>query len=202
MITGQSILDALAPALNAGEATDTDLAWWSVAELLRYADQAAKRFGRTTGAFAARDDQAATAGTAAYPLPTGTVSVLRVSIDGRQLRAATADELAALDDDWLTTAGTTGKYTLDALGLGTLTLYPIPASGGDLVVVVHTAPRLASADATIAAPAIFADYLRYRAIGEARRKTGDAAAPEIAQHCDQRADLYERIFAGYYGGAQ
>lgn len=197
MISLTPWITALYPRLNAS--TANDLIWWTDAELRQWAEEALKNLARECGLFTERNELPVFPGGAAYSLPARQISIIHLSLTGRPLRFATVRELEALNRQWQTAQGAVERYTRDVIGLGTITLYRLPAEAAILALLYHETP--ASIEA-VRCPKPVADYFTYAVLGEARAKQGDAAMPEVAAHARERAKLLEAVIRRYWGGAQ
>jgi hypothetical protein len=172
-------------------------------EFYQWADEAAKRLASNCGVFVERDASTTTSpNVAQYPVPAGFVDAIHVSADGRALRPTSVAELDALDSTWPVTTGVVQRYSMDAAGELTITLYRIPLDGESLAFVYHRFPADITAVASVinvASP--IADYFRYAMLAEARRKQSEGAMPEMAAHFDERVALYEKVICSYWGSA-
>ena len=197
------ILTELAPMLNAASVADSDFLFWTQAELYQLADDTIKELARKTLCFATAPPPIALAALpAATALPAGTIAVIYAAFNSVGLRDSNVPELEALDDNWDAAEGTPKRWVED-LGLASMRLYPNPPSAGSLALIVQAFPAAISNTQTLVeAPAPFAGFLLEAIIGRARAKQGDAMQPEVAEHCAQRAAMYEGIFAQYWGGGE
>lgn len=197
-----AVILELLPTLGAGSLAD--LTWCLPDELYQFADEAAKRLGHRAGVFVERDTSTAVlAATPAYPTPARHIDTIHVSLGGQRLRPASVGDLASLDTTWPLTTGIVQRYSMDAGGPGTITLYRIPEAPGTLAVIFHQfPPTIASGSSALAVATPVADYFACAIVAEARRKQSESAMPEMAEHFDQRCAMYEQIFKSYFGGAQ
>lgn len=192
-----TLLTSLLPALNAAALTDSELIFWTTAELYEFADEAAKWLARTAGCFVAAGTLTAS-GTVDLTAPH--ISSIFAAVDGTTLREANVRELEALDSAWESAAGAAQRYTLT--GAQTLRIYPAPASGS-LEVIEHQIPAdITSSAPSLAASTAIAGFLALAILGAARAKEGDASMPEVAAHCADRKNLYGRVLTAIYGGVQ
>ena len=193
------IANAVLDALNAADLAT--LIFWDEASLYAWADEAAMRASRIAELFVDRDTSVTlTPGTGVYTNPDRHVSLLHFALAGLRLTPSTTNELLALSDDPDGDAGAPTRWVEDHKGHDLFRLWPAPTAGGTLEIVVARYPQSITTSApTVTAPLVFGDYLAHRIIAEARRKEGDGSLPEIADAFDQRAGLYEQIFADYWG---
>lgn len=202
-------------SLNA--ASVAELEQWSEDELYGYADYqldaitgdhalVVEAYDGSDVAEGATDYAAVVAGQANYLYPDTPVTVIALALDGAPLYPTSVPELEALSDDWENDACGEGekptRFLLDYLGMSLMRLYPTPSANGRLTIVyIRHNPGVSQAQPIIRIPAPAADQLGFRAIGEARKKEGDAKMPEAAAFCDQILKLYEQVFEDYWGGA-
>jgi hypothetical protein len=193
--------------VNAGEMTSSS--WVTSTELYQWADEAAKRLARETGAFVTYDASISIApGSATYSLPSTHVYTLMAWAvypdgSGQLLRLTSAGQLWALDANWQTTVGDSVRASLDASGPGTLTLYPIPISAGTLAQLLEQFPStITAAASTVLLPTVMQDCFSYRLLAGARGKESPHADLAMASHFAQRADLYTQIAAHLWGEGQ
>ena len=193
-----NVITEILPALGAAHLGDLD--WCTEAELYDYADEAAKRLAHRVGVWVDRvAAQTLTAGIAS--VPTGHVDTIHVSYSNKSLRPASVRELSSLDATWSGTTGTPTRFSMDAGTPGTIVAYP--SKTGTVAVIYHRfQPAVAHGASTIPIATPVQDYFAYSMLAEARRKESDAAMPEMADHFQQRVDLYEQILTAYFGEAQ
>lgn len=185
---------------------NVDDRWVTIAELYQFGDDAAKRLAFALGLFMQYDASVAvTAGTAQYALPTGhTLTVLAwlvyAGLPLQLLRLSTVGQLFALDANWPTTTGNPVRLSLDAGGVGTATLYPVPLSNATLAQVLQAYPAdvLAGASSLPLSP-VLQDYFSYCLLSAARGKESDQAMPEMAKHFGERCKLYEQVMEHLWG---
>ena len=197
-----TILDIL-PTLGASGLSDLD--WCTQAELYQWADEAAKRLSHRVGVFVERDTSTAlVSGTATYPTPTGHVDTIHASVlPSVKLLPSSVQELAALDATWSKTAGPVTRYSMDAAGIGTITVYQIPTAAGTLAVIFHKfIPQIQAGASAIPVCSPVADYFAYAMLAGARRKESDHTMLDMADHFDKRVDMYEQILTHYFGEGQ
>jgi len=188
-----------------GAANWTDLNWCTQSEVYSWLDEAAQRLGEL-GLFVQQNSQTLTPGTAQYPLSANWLQTIHASASGSLLRAASAEELEALDSEWTVTQCVTGepssRYALDAGPLGTITLYPQPADADTLSTIDQVSPATVTYLQTlIPAPPPVSDYCFYFALMRARGKESPNAMPEIAAHAADRVKHLEQVLA-IFGGKQ
>jgi hypothetical protein len=193
------ITDCVLDALNAADLAS--LTFWDTTSLYNWADEAAMRASRLAALFVDRDTSVTlTPGTATYTNPDRHVALLHFALAGLRLVPSTTRELMALSDSPDSDSGTPKRWVTDHKGHDLFRLWPTPNAGGTLAIVVARYPQAITSGApTVTAPTVFGDYLALRIIAEARRKEGDGSLPEIADAFDQRAALYEQVFADYWG---
>lgn len=186
----------------------TNAHWVTLTELYQFADDAGKRLSYTAGLFAVIDTSIAIlAATAAYSLPASHVfTVFAWIVYAGQalqiLRMSSVGQLFALDGNWATTTGDPTRASLDAGGVGTMTLYPNPISAGTLNQICQEFPAIASGGSTVAVSLAFGDYFSYALIAGARGKESDSAMPEIAAHARARMDMYHQVAQHLWGPGQ
>lgn len=200
-----ALIAALLPQLNA--AALTDLTWTSQVELLEYADEGAKRLARHAGVFVVFDSIQLVNGTATYPVPSGWIDSVHVSLTDdlgvtTRLRPSSIGQILALDASWMNTEGAVERYLHDT-GAEIITVYRIPISDGVVNIFHHAYPAdLTATQTLVPLPIPMADYLTYRMLARARDKQSEATMPEMAKHFRARADLYEKIAAQLWGEAE
>lgn len=199
MIDVSALITAMLPALQA-EAVNK-LTFWTETELYQWASEALRRLARSAGVFVERDTSVTVgAGGSTYTLPERHLGVLRISRAGVELEPSTIHELESLSDSWETDAGIPDRWAGDGAGLDTIRIYPQWTAGGALDNVLFRMPAdVTSGAPTVTTPAVVGDYITWRVLAEARRKESDAAMPEMADHFDQLAGLFEDVSRGYYG---
>jgi hypothetical protein len=197
-----ALIANLLPALNA--ATSGDLVYWTSDELYQWADEAAKRLALRAAVFVSVTTQtisSAEAPLAASAVAANAIAPILVAWNSVILRFATVGELEALDDGWEAATGTPKRWTLDR-GLQQLRLYPAPAAAGALLTVALQCPAdISASQASLIGPSPLAGYLAQSVLGQARGRVSDAAMPEIAAHCAQRAEMYIAICEHYWGAS-
>lgn len=197
--TSQTITELL-PALNSG--TTADLTWWSTDELYSYADEAAQRLARSSGAFA--DFDQTTAFSALVQNPAGCLTLLHVAANGIALRPATVREVEALSASWAsdTCPAAPSRWIEDVGGLGTITLYPIPIMC-TLDRLYHAEPAaIAAGTPTVSMPSALAALFYWAMLARARAKEGESQMPDVAAHAGQRVGELEKVALAYYGGTE
>lgn len=201
-VSADQVIADILPAL--GATSLGDLTWASDAELFQWADEAVKRLSHRCGVFVERDTSTSVVAlTSQYPVPTGHIDTIHVTLGGLSLRPSTVADLEALDGTWAVTQGAVKRFSMDADGTGFITLYQVPTTTGTLAWIFHQFP----ADVTTNAPAVdvpspMGDYLAYGMLGDARRKESEAAMPEVAEHCDRMMALMEQVATAYWGPGQ
>jgi hypothetical protein len=183
--------------------TDLDATgtWVTSTELYQFADEACQRLAFLTGAFITYDTSiTVTSGTALYNLPASNVFTLAAWLGSNALRITPVRELFALDAAWSATTGPAARASLDAGGVGTITLYPNPTAGGTLNQLAEEYPAtVALGSSTVPLPVPLQDWLSYEILAAARRKESDAWQPDMADHFDQRSATYREIIQHLYG---
>lgn len=180
--------------------------WVTLAELYRFGDDAAKRLSYMLGLFMSYDTSIAVlAGTAAYTLPAAHVFtvlawMVYAGLPLQLLRPSTAGQLFALDANWPTTTGNPTRFSLDAGGPGSCTLYPAPVSPGTLAQVIQGFPAdVVSGSSSLPVSPVLQDYFTYCLLAGARGKESDSALPEMAAHFRERVKLYEQVMEHLWG---
>jgi hypothetical protein len=203
-------LSTLEPIVQArlGATSWDDLTWLEESELYSYFDECAKRLAHQSGVFIERDTGTnLTANEAQYAAPENWIATLHLSVSNRRLRPTSVAGLLALDSTWQTTPCAMGqmptRYSDDAGPLGTVTLYPIPQqqqAGETLGHVYQQFPAdISTTQMSAPVPAPVADYFGYFAAMRARGKESEGAMSEMSAHFDQRCQMYETLFAHYWG---
>jgi hypothetical protein len=191
------------PALGATSLADLD--WCTQAELFQWADEAAKRLSHRVGVFVTRDTSTnLEIGTAVYPTPTGHVDTIHVTVaPAAKLLPSSVQELASLDSTWPATAGPLTRYSMDGGGNGTILVYAIPAAAGVLAIIMHQfLPQIEAGASAIPVSTPVADYFGYTMLAGARRKESDHTMADMADHFDQRVEMYEKVLTHYFGEGQ
>jgi hypothetical protein len=178
--------------------------WVTPAELYQWADEAAARLAYAAGLFVTWDTSVAIqAGTAVYELPAAHVFTLYAMAGAQPLRITRVADLWALDARWPTTTGDPQRCSFDAGRVGTVTIYPSPASGGTLGQVCQETPATIQAGASaVALPTVLQDYFSYAMLAAARGKESEARMEEMARHFGERLRLYEQVIAQLWGPGQ
>lgn len=191
-----------------GEGEVTSTAWVTMTELYQWADEAAQRLARDTGAFLAWDTSINTgAETAVYALPSYHVYTLAAWFSAVPLRITRVQDLFALDGNAMSTECQPGsaptRVSYDAGSVGTATLYPIPGTNGTLKQIMEEVPpTVAAATPTVPLCAIAQDYFLYAMLAGARGKESEGAMPEMLPHFQKRLALLEQLFEHLWGPGQ
>jgi hypothetical protein len=197
------------PVLHAQGAAD--MVWWTDAELFGYIDDAAKRLARETASFVERDTSITLVeGGDVYDLPARHVSTLHVAANNRIMNASTAQEIEALDSQYLDTQASSAdplpkRYLHDLDPLGKIRTYPRAGVGvtGQLQITMHRFPPTVSATAPILPlPRPLQEYFCYEAISRAHSKESKGSMPEVAGWYGELANMLLDVAKSYYGGAQ
>jgi hypothetical protein len=191
-----SIIADLYPALNA--TTDTDLQWWTLAQLYDYLGDQLAAIARAVPIFA--DVQSGSTSTAENTFPG--VAAIAAAWNSVALRPATVKELEALDPAWDSTTGTPARWTED-LGPGQIRLYPAPSGSGALKIVHHgSSTRPTSGSPTITAYPIVSEMLWYGTLELARAQTGETWMPDVAAQAAGQLALLLKVARTYWGSAR
>lgn len=197
--TQASQVDALY-RLGFQNASDLNQAiWLTSAELQHWSDEAVSHLAAVAGVFLTYDQSVqVAAGTAQYSLPTGHVYTVLAAFNNGILWITPVAELWALDADWQATAGNPDpkRCSLDAGGLGTATLYPLPTEPGTLSQVLQQVP---ASTGVLPLPSVLQDYFTYSMLAGARGKESEHAQPEMAQHYRERLKLYDQVCEHLWG---
>lgn len=200
-------INDLLPTLGASSLADLD--WCTESELYQWADEAAKRLSHRVGVFVTRDTSISlAAGTATYSTPTGHVDSIHVSVlpaSGSPLKLfpSSVEELASLDSTWPTTTGPVTRYSMDAAGIGTITVYSIPTTTGTLAVIYHEfLPQIQAGNSAVPVCSPVSDYFQYAMLAGARRKESDHTMLDMADHFEKRVEMYEQVLEHYFGRGQ
>ncbi len=206
MIDAAQIILNLVPALGFQSLADLEASdWLQDVELYQWADEASQRLAHQAGVFAEWDNSAtAVSLTSVYPAPVNFVNLVALYYAGAKLRETNVAELAALDANWPATGGTPIRASIDAGNLGTFTLYPMPTSSGAVILALFDKylPTISAAASALPISSPAQDYFAYHMLAEARGKESEASMPDMAQHFRKRVQMFEEIFAKYYGGGQ
>lgn len=183
---------------------ETTGAYVTVAELYQFASDAAQRLAYVTAAYLTLDTSiTVVAGTPTYALPAAHVYTVAAALANALLRLTPVRDLWALDGNWPTTSGSAQRVSYDAGGVGTVTVYPNPITGGVLQQVCQEAPATVAAGAsTLPLPTVLQDYFTYAMLAGGRGKESDSAMPEMAKHYQGRMRLYEQVIEKLYGPGQ
>lgn len=179
--------------------------WWTEAELIEWMDEALKRLSRVACVFVGRQgSQPLTVATQAqYTLPVQHVATLHVSYGAASLRPANMMELEARDPAFQTTLGTPDHWYEDLLGMAAFGITPVPVLSDIPLPMIYegwpTALDPGGGQTLVPAPPPLKGYLAMAVIAQAYGAEGEMEAPDIAQHCRGRLDLYETLLQTYYG---
>jgi len=178
--------------------------WVTPAELYQFADDAAKKIAYEAGVLITVDSSVTvTAGTATYSLPAAHVFTVAAALGSSLLRLTSVRDLWALDAAWQGTAGAAARASLDAGGVGTITLYPNPNAGGTLQQVCQMyAQTVTPGTSALPLATVLQDYFSYRMLEGARSKESEERMEEMGQHFQARAEMYEQIMEQYWGPGQ
>ena len=191
--------------LNADDMARDDR-WVTLNELYQFADDAAKALARSTSLFLVYDASIdVTAAGATYALPPGWVwseSAWLVYAAGpvQLLRLSTVGQIFALDAQWSAAAGNPLRLSLDAAGVGNGAIYPAPVAGATLAGVLGVCPPTVTASSSaLPLSPVLQDYFTSLMLGGARGKESDSQMADVADHCQERAKLYEATIAHLWG---
>ena len=191
------------PPLNASGPADA--VFWTEAELYQWLDDALDNLSLGHPVFVVYDKSlAAVNGQAIYTQPTTPefIATLQADLAGKVLRARNVQQLEALDDNWLTSAGSPEAFVLDTQGLTQLRLYKIPGASDDghaIGQVMQIDPAEIVGGALLGAPRCLQEYLTFYALGEARAKETRAQMPETAAWFRGLVGMMDKAIAGYWG---
>lgn len=193
-----AVIDSVLPALGATSLSDLD--WCTQAELLQWADDAAKRLASKAGVFVEYDASATTTiGQAVYATPTGHIDTIKATL-AKNLRSITVAELNSLDSAWQVTPGVPLYFSMDANAPNRITLYPVANAVTTLASIFQKFPATISvASHMLDMPRPVRGYFAFYVLAEARRKESDASMPEMADHFDSRVKMFEQVFEHLYG---
>ena len=194
--------------LNPDDA-NVDDRWVTIAELYQFGDDAAKLLARISSLFLTYDASIdVLAATSAYALPakhvfTESAWLLYDGLPLQFLRLSTVGQLFALDANWPTTTGDPSRLSLDAGGVGTGTVYPVPISNATLAEVLQVfPPDVLAGTSSLPVSPILQDYFTDAVMAGARSKESDSAMPEVAAHLKERMHLYEVVIQHLFGSGQ
>jgi len=183
--------------------------WVTPAELLQFADDAAKKLATEHQLFIVWDTSIAVlAGTALYSEPAAHIATILAAFfpafgPVQMLRLTSQRDLWALDGNWPTTGGDPQRLSMDAGPIGSATLYPNPVGAGTLGQVLQEWPAAVVAGATtIALPTVLQDLFTYAQLAGAKGKESDRSDMDMAKHYQSRVDLYEQVCAHLWGAGQ
>lgn len=114
-------------------------------------------------------------------------------------------ELAAAqgnDEAFQSTPGTPDHWYEDDLALGTVGLVPVPIAVSPVATICNMCPPdldVGQVNVLVQAPAPVATYLAFSVLEKAYGQEGESEQPDLAQHCQGRADMLEQVFQSYYG---
>ena len=196
------VLAALLPELHADSMAH--LNFWTQADLIQWADEACKRLSRASMMFVERDSTTITTvgGTAIYTLNSRQNSTLHISLGTSSLRPAAVMDLEARDEAFQSTPGTPDHWYEDDLALGTVGLVPVPIAVSPVATICNMCPPdldVGQVNVLVQAPAPVATYLAFSVLEKAYGQEGESEQPDLAQHCQGRADMLEQVFQSYYG---
>jgi hypothetical protein len=198
------VIDSLLPALH----TDTraNLYFWTEADLIQWMDEALKRLARKACVFVERSTALnSVKGQAVYNLPDAHEATLHVSYISTPLRAAGTIELEGRNPQYQTAPGTPDHWYEGLQGDYTIGVTPVPVENGDAIPLICAVypPDLdtAKVNTLVTAPYPLKGYLEMSVLAAAYGREGESEMQDLAQHCRSRADMYEQMFAQYYGKA-
>lgn len=195
-----AVIDGILPTLHAD--ARENLAFWTEPDLIEWMDEGLKRLARVAGVFVERDTSiTAVPGTAVYPLPERQDATLHVSFGAAPLRPGAMLELEMRDSNFQTTPGTPDHWYEDGQGWN-IGLTPVPASAETLPILMTAWPPaldIERKNTVVQGPASLAGYLAMYVLAQAYGREGESEMPDVAQHCAGRCEMYEQIFAKYYG---
>lgn len=205
MPTTTTMIASSLPSLHAADVAD--LTFWTNAELVEFIDEAVKKLAKFAKVFVVRDTSTSTViGTATYTLPTRHISTLQVSYNNLPVHASSSSDLEMLDRFYTLTRGTSKKWYEDKIGASPaakkIGLYPVPDAVHTVGVIHAEYPATLTSGDTLDVPTPIADYIETCMIRDAYSKESDLAMPEVAQHLNERAKLYEQVMSSYYGDVQ
>lgn len=185
----------------------TNSYWVTLTELYQFGDDAGKRLAYTSGVFLVLDASInVVAATPLYGLPASHVFTVMAWFVSAQplkiLRMSSVGQLFALDGTWTATTGIPSRASLDAGGVGTVTLYPNPTVNGVLNQICQEFPAIASGSSSLPVSPVLQDYFSYALLSGSLGKESDLAKPEVAAHCHERMKLYEAIAEHLWGNGQ
>lgn len=198
-----TIITRLLPMLHA--TSEANLVATTRAELLVLIDQSLKRLARLSLIFTKRTTNQNTANaTPTYSLPSDHLASLHISVANQPMIASSSHELETLDEAYQSSAGAPAHWYGDGNGLETFGLYPVPTSTAAISKVYQSMPaEITDPSAlTVTMPAVFDDYLQFRALRVTYTKESDIAMPELAAPLDNLLSHYEAAAIQLYGRGQ
>ena len=187
----------------------TNSYWVTLTELYQFADDAAKKLAYEVGVFAVLDTSiTVTPAVPQYSLPAAHVFTViawlayGAGLPVQFLRLTTVGQLFALDATWPATTGSPARASLDAGGVGTITLYPSPVAGATLNQIAQEFPAVAQGSSALALSPVMQDIFTYAILAAARGKESDMRTEEMANHFDQRVALYAQVANRLWGPGQ
>jgi hypothetical protein len=200
-VNTQTVLTGLLPDLHAD--SYADLTYWTESGLIQWTDEAVKKLARSSMTWIARDTSISTViGTAIYTLAADAIETVHISLVTTPLRASAVMDLEARDENFQSTPGTPDHWYEDDLALGTVGVCPVPVAVAVLPTINTVYPPdvdVALVNTLVQAPAPLAIYLAFSVLAVAYGQEGESEQPDLAQHCQGRADMLEQVFQSYYG---
>lgn len=199
------LLSSVVPALHG---TDfTNILYWTKTTLLEWSHEAVQRMARRAAGLVATSSTALVTGEGSYTVPARTLSVLHVAAAGKMLRAANARDLEARNSgDWRAKEDAViTNYVRQDHGLGTVRIYPKPATGltGTVQITAHLyPPQVTELAPTVAWPDALSPYLALRALEKARMAETDAKMPEVSAIASEICGVIEQVAEQLWGGVQ
>lgn len=200
-IDTQAMLTALLPTLHSD--SFADLTYWSQSDLVNHTDEAVKKLSRSAMVWINRDTSITTvAGTGTYTLPADAENTIHASLATTPLRAAAVMDLEAGDENFQSTLGTPDHWYEDDLTLGTIGLCPVPTAAAPVNTINTVYPPdldTGLVNTLVQAPAPLAIYLSFAVLAAVYGVEGESEQPDLAKHCQGRADMLTQVFQSYYG---
>ena len=125
-----------------------------------------------------------------------------MSLGTGALCPAAVIDLEARDEQFQSTSGTPDHWYEDDLALGTIGLCPVPTAVAQVNSINSVYPLdldVALVNTLLQAPAPLAIYLMFSVLAAVYGEEGEAEQPDLAQHCQGRADMLTQVFQSYYG---
>lgn len=158
-----------------------DGTYWSTAEIDTWLNDAQRDFAARTLSVRASSTIALSNATPTYNLPTGTIRILRVTLNNAPLYRENEFRMDRLAPTWMSSTGTPSAYLYGLDGATTVRFYPTPNGSMTATVYVAKTPSdLANTSDVSTIPQEYHHALVLYALSKAFLKDGDMRNPEKA----------------------